>query len=200
MRFTPHARVASHPNDAALHHGAASHTPAPPTRDGVKAYADIRAELESVAGRVNGRFGDFDWVPVRYVHRSYPRDRLATVYRFARVGLVTPLRDGMNLVAKEYVAAQDPEDPGVLVLSHFAGAAEQLKDALLVNPYDSGNVAAAIERGLEMGLEERRARHRALLRNVVRENVDWWQSRFLSALDRTGVEKSHAPRTPVAVA
>jgi trehalose 6-phosphate synthase len=113
---------------------------------------------------------------------------------------VTPLRDGMNLVAKEYVAAQDPEDPGVLVLSHFAGAAEQLKDALLVNPYDSGNVAAAIERGLEMGLEERRARHRALLRNVVRENVDWWQSRFLSALDRTGVEESHAPRTPVAVA
>src|SRR5262245_60998256 len=173
---------------------------APPTRDGVKAYADIRAELESAAGRVNGRFGDFDWTPVRYVHRSYPAARLATVYRYARVGLVTPLRDGMNLVAKEYVAAQDPEDPGVLVLSHFAGAAEQLKDALLVNPYGSGNVAAAIERGLEMGLEERRARHRALLRNVVRENVDWWQSRFLSALDRTGVEKAEAPRAPVAVA
>ena len=173
---------------------------APPTRDGVKAYADIRAELESAAGRVNGRVGDFDWVPVRYVHRSYPRDRLATVYRCARVGLVTPLRVGMNLVAKEYVAAQDPEEPGVLVLSHFAGAAEQLKDALLVNPYDGGNVAAAIERGLEMGLEERRARHRALLRNVVRENVDWWHSRFLNALDRTGVEKFHAPRTPVAVA
>jgi trehalose 6-phosphate synthase len=173
---------------------------APPTRDGVKAYADIRAELESAAGRVNGRFGDFDWVPVRYVHRAYPRDRLATVYRLARVGLITPLRDGMNLVAKEYVAAQDPEDPGVLILSHFAGAAEQLKDALLVNPYDSGNVAAAIERGLEMGLEERRARHRALLRNVVRENVDWWYSRFLSALDRSSVEKSKPPRTPVAVA
>ena len=106
----------------------------------------------------------------------------------------------MNLVAKEYVAAQDPEDPGVLIPSHFAGAAEQLKDALLVNLYDSGNVAAAIERGLEMGLEERRARHRALLRNVVRENVDWWYSRFLSAPRPDRRRKSKPPRTPVAVA
>ena len=85
-------------------------------------------------GRINGAFADIDWAPIRYVNRNYRRDELAGIYRAARVGLVTPLRDGMNLVAKEYVAAQDPDDPGVLILSRFAGAARQMTEALIVNP------------------------------------------------------------------
>ena len=102
---------------------------APPTREGVEAYGAIREELERLTGHVNGRFGDLSWSPVRYINRAVPRAVLAGLFRRCRVGLVTPLRDGMNLVAKEYVAAQDPDDPGVLVLSQFAGAAEQLEEA-----------------------------------------------------------------------
>ena len=100
------------------------------------------------AGRINGAYGEADWTPIRYVNRAYSRTALAGLYRASRVGLVTPLRDGMNLVAKEYVAAQDPDDPGVLVLSRFAGAAHECKEALLVNPYDTEAVAAAINRAL----------------------------------------------------
>src|SRR5262249_18695080 len=96
---------------------------APPTRESVEAYLGIRQQLESLAGSINGQFGEIDWVPIHYIHRSTPRRRLSGLYRSARIGMVTPLRDGMNLVAKEYVAAQDSEDPGVLVLSRFAGAA-----------------------------------------------------------------------------
>ena len=99
---------------------------APPTRESVEAYSDIRQQLESLAGSINGRFGELDWVPIHYIHRSTPRRRLGDIYRSSRIGMVTPLRDGMNLVAKEYVAAQDPADPGVLILSQFAGAAEEM--------------------------------------------------------------------------
>ena len=109
---------------------------APPTRESVEAYSDIRQQLETLAGSINGRFGELDWVPIHYIHRSTPRRRLAGIYRSSRIGMVTPLRDGMNLVAKEYVAAQDPEDPGVLILSQFAGAAEEMGEALIVNPYN----------------------------------------------------------------
>src|SRR3546814_10344036 len=98
---------------------------APPSRSDVETYQNIRDSLDQLSGRINGAHADIDWVPIRYVNRGYPRDALAGVYRAARIGLVTPLRDGMNLVAKEYVAAQDPDDPGVLILSRFAGAAEQ---------------------------------------------------------------------------
>ncbi|MCV4600101.1 trehalose-6-phosphate synthase, partial [Escherichia coli] len=93
----------------------------------------IRRELEHLCGQINGDYGELDWMPVRYIHRTLARKRLPGLCRAARVALVTPLRDGMNLVAKEYIAAQDPGDPGVLVLSRFAGAAEQLREALLVN-------------------------------------------------------------------
>src|SRR6185312_10789292 len=136
---------------------------APPTRGSVEAYSDIRQQLESLAGSINGRFGELDWVPIHYIHRSTPRRRLAGIYRSSRIGMVTPLRDGMNLVAKEYVAAQDPEDPGVLILSQFAGAAEEMEDALIVNPYDIETTADAIRSAMEMSLEERQRRHRALL-------------------------------------
>jgi trehalose 6-phosphate synthase len=169
---------------------------APPTREGLAAYDAIRAELERLTGRVNGRFGDFSWSPINYVHRMVPRPILAGLFRRCRVGLVTPLRDGMNLVAKEYVAAQDPEDPGVLVLSEFAGAAEQLEEALIVNPHDPANVAAAIHRALEMPLGERRARQRALWARVADQDIAWWRERFLGALTKASPATSQpAKRT-----
>ena len=165
---------------------------APPTREDVAAYAEIREELEGLSGAINGAYGDFDWTPVRYVHRSVPRETLAALFRGSRVGLVTPLRDGMNLVAKEYVAAQDAEDPGVLVLSRFAGAAEELDAAEIVNPYDHDEVAQALQRALTMGIDARRERHAALLESVRARDVSAWRESFLDALSRAAAE--HAGR------
>ena len=164
---------------------------APPTRASVEAYADIRQQLEALAGSINGRFGELDWVPIHYIHRSTPRRRLADIYRSSRIGMVTPLRDGMNLVAKEYVAAQDPEDPGVLVLSQFAGAAEELTEALIVNPYNIEETADVIRAALEMPLTERRTRHEALMTAVRKHDVASWSQSFLSQLDR--VTSGHDP-------
>jgi len=155
---------------------------APPSREKVNTYQEIRADLDSLSGRINGEFADIDWVPIRYVNRGYPRQQLAGIYRAARVGLVTPLRDGMNLVAKEYVAAQDPEDPGVLILSSFAGAAAQLKEAVLVNPYSADEVAEAIATAFAMPRDERIRRWKALIANVRSEDVFWWCDHYLSAL------------------
>jgi trehalose 6-phosphate synthase len=163
---------------------------ASPSRENVSAYSDILRELETLCGSINGNFGDLDWMPVRYIHRTVARSRLPGLYRASRVALVTPLRDGMNLVAKEYVAAQDPEDPGVLVLSRFAGAAEQLTEALLVNPYDSEGTAAAILLALQMPLEERRKRHEALMRVVREYDVHWWCGSFLASLGETQAEEA----------
>ena len=159
---------------------------AAPSREDVDAYGDIRRELEGLCGAINGDFGDLDWMPIRYIHRTVARKRVPGLYAASRVALVTPLRDGMNLVAKEYIAAQDPADPGVLVLSRFAGAAEQLTDALLVNPYDTQATAEAIERALHMPLDERRLRHERLLAEIRRHDVHWWRERFLSALTEGG--------------
>jgi len=153
-----------------------------PSRETVEAYADLRRELESLCGAMNGDYGELEWMPVRYIHRTMARRRLPGLYAASRVALVTPLRDGMNLVAKEYVASQDPVDPGVLVLSRFAGAAEQMKDALLVNPYDTEATAEAIQRALHMPLEERRARHEQLLAGMRAQDVHWWCRRFLDEL------------------
>ncbi|ONF97448.1 alpha,alpha-trehalose-phosphate synthase (UDP-forming) [Sphingomonas jeddahensis] len=159
---------------------------APPSRATVQSYQEIRATLDALSGRINGAFAEIDWVPLRYVNRGLPRDVLAGAYRAARVGLVTPLRDGMNLVAKEFVAAQDPEDPGVLILSRFAGAAEQLTEALLINPYSPDEMADAIEQALAMPPDERIARWRKMYDNVVNEDVIWWRKRFTDVL--TAVE------------
>ena len=168
---------------------------APPTREEVKAYADIRHELEALSGEINGEFGDFDWTPVRYVHRNIARDTLAALYRGSQIGLVTPLRDGMNLVAKEYVAAQDEENPGVLVLSRFAGAAEDLAEALIVNPYDADEVARAMQRAIIMPREERIERHRALLARVREHDACNWMGGFLRALDAPPIAvRSTAPQ------
>ncbi|GGI80868.1 trehalose-6-phosphate synthase [Polymorphobacter multimanifer] len=157
---------------------------APPSRATVESYQIIRAQLDSLSGRINGAFADVDWVPLRYVNQSYPRAALAGIYRAARIGLVTPLRDGMNLVAKEFVAAQDPEDPGVLILSRFAGAAEQLDSALLINPYSPDDIADAIDKALAMSREERVARWRPMFENVRDESVIWWRRCFTDSLMR----------------
>jgi trehalose 6-phosphate synthase len=162
---------------------------ASPSREDVSAYTDILRELETLCGSINGNFGDLDWMPVRYIHRTVARARLPGLYRASRVALVTPLRDGMNLVAKEFLAAQDEADPGVLVLSRFAGAAEQLKEALLVNPYDTEGTAAAILLALQMPLEERRMRHQALMRTVRQYDVHWWCDTFLAALAEADAEQ-----------
>jgi trehalose 6-phosphate synthase len=170
---------------------------APPSREGVESYQEIRADLDALSGRINGEFASATWVPLRYVNRGYPRDQLAGIYRAARVGLVTPLRDGMNLVAKEFVASQDPDDPGVLVLSRFAGAAEQLTEALLINPHSPDEIADGIRRALDMPREERIARWRSLMDGVERENVHWWMKKFVKVLegDQTAVADPVTPYT-----
>jgi trehalose 6-phosphate synthase len=155
---------------------------ASPTRDDLEAYIDIRHELEAVSGAINGQFGDFDWTPVRYMHRTVERETLAALYRASRIGLVTPLRDGMNLVAKEYVAAQDEADPGVLILSRFAGAAEDLQEALIVNPYDIEEVAHAMRRAIDMTKQERVERHQALMGRIRQHDACNWMLSFLRAL------------------
>jgi len=155
---------------------------APTSRDDVDSYQEMRGELEGLSGRINGEFGTMDWVPVRYVNKSHRRDELAGIYRAAAVGLVTPLRDGMNLVAKEYVAAQDPEDPGVLILSRFAGAASQMRDALIVNPFSREEMSEALCRALSMPLDERKAHWQALKTGVMRDDVNAWRDAFVEQL------------------
>jgi alpha,alpha-trehalose-phosphate synthase [UDP-forming]/trehalose-phosphatase len=153
-----------------------------PSRADVPDYVEQRANVEGIVGRVNGQFGEAHWVPVRYLYRGYGRMHLSQLYRAAHVGYVTPLRDGMNLVAKEYVASQDPEDPGVLLLSEFAGAAAELRDALLTNPYFKDGMARDLDRALRMPLDERKARHARLLAVVERTTAQSWATSFLDAL------------------
>jgi trehalose 6-phosphate synthase len=155
---------------------------APPTRAGVRTYDTIRARLEQAAGNVNGKYADIDWVPIRYLNQAYDRDVLMSLYRLAAVGLVTPIRDGMNLVAKEYVASQDPEDPGMLVLSTLAGAASELSAAVLVNPYDRDGVADGLATAIEMARGERQERHQEMIAILKKNDIHAWCNGFLSAL------------------
>ncbi len=157
---------------------------APPSRTEVPEYVDIRHELETLAGNINGYFAEFDWIPVRYLNKGYTMQRLAGFYRIGRVGLVTPLRDGMNLVAKEFVAAQNPADPGVLVLSRFAGAAQELTEALIVNPFDVDDLSNAIQRAITMPLEERRQRWGAMMETLKKNDIFSWRDSFLSELEK----------------
>jgi len=161
----------------------------PRSREEVDEYRKLRSELDRLAGRINGRFSDFDWTPLRYSTRAAPRSTLAGLYRLARIGLVTPLRDGMNLVAKEYVAAQNDEDPGVLVLSKFAGAAQELTEALIVNPFDPDAIADAMHQALTMPLDERRERHLALKEKVYRTTAALYARNFVDALAARSVAK-----------
>lgn len=155
---------------------------APPSRSDIESYQQIRALLEQKTGQINGARSDVDMVPIRYVNKGHSTAELFGFYRGSKVGLVTPLRDGMNLVAKEYVAAQDPADPGVLILSRFAGAAEQLQDALLVNPHSPDDLAHNINIALDMPLAERRARWEKMVACVQDQNVQLWTESFLGDL------------------
>ncbi|MCB2107661.1 MAG: alpha,alpha-trehalose-phosphate synthase (UDP-forming), partial [Rhodobacteraceae bacterium] len=155
---------------------------APPTRSDVPEYREIRREIELMTGRISGKFSEYDWVPLRYVNRGYSQTALAGLYRTARVGFVTPLRDGMNLVAKEYVAAQDDADPGVLILSRFAGAAAELGEALIVNPYDEDDMSEALEAALDMSLSERKRRWQTMMHTLTKHDINAWQNAFLTML------------------
>ena len=154
----------------------------------VKQYSAIESEVTGLIGKVNGRFGDAAWTPIRYVNRSYSRTVLAGIYRTADVAMTIPLRDGMNLAAKEFLAAQDPDDPGALMLSPFAGAAVELDKALIVNPHETDAVAAALKRALEMPLDERRERHAPMLSHLSKNDIKRWARSYTSTLvdSRTG--------------
>jgi trehalose 6-phosphate synthase len=146
------------------------------------AYQDIRHQLETEAGRINGKYGTLGWTPLYYLNQHFDRRLLMKIFRLTDIGLVTPLRDGMNLVAKEYVAAQNPEDPGVLVLSRFAGAANELTSALIVNPYDRDEVAAALNQALTMPLDERISRYNDMMDVLRKNDITHWRKSYLKDL------------------
>jgi trehalose 6-phosphate synthase len=157
----------------------------PKSRVEVPEYIAMDEEVSTLVGKINGKHGEPGWTPIRYINKSYSRAALAGLYRSADIGLVTPLRDGMNLVAKEYVAAQDPENPGVLILSQFAGAAHELGGAIVVNPYEAEAVATAIEQALRMPIEERKERHKGMFEHLATHDIDLWAETFLNALGET---------------
>jgi trehalose 6-phosphate synthase len=167
----------------------------PHSRSGIPEYNDIGRLVGEAVGRINGNFGEASWTPLRYINKAHSRTALAGLYRAARAGLVTPLRDGMNLVAKEFVAAQDAADPGVLILSRFAGAARECTAALLVNPYDHEGVAIAINRALSMSQEERVARHAVNFKALLRNDLGQWAERFLETLEHP----PHAAPAPLQI-
>jgi trehalose 6-phosphate synthase len=159
-----------------------------PSRGQIAAYSHLQAELASLVSDVNGRHGEVDWTPIRYLNKGFPQPVLAGFYRAAQVALVTPLHDGMNLVAKEYVAAQDPANPGVLVLSDFAGAAQELEAAVQVNPHDVDDVAQKLTLALTMPQDERRARWTVMMERLRSASVQSWFESFLSELRGTGFQ------------
>ncbi|WP_189990618.1 alpha,alpha-trehalose-phosphate synthase (UDP-forming) [Thalassobaculum fulvum] len=163
---------------------------AAPSRLLVPEYRAIQGELEALSGRINARFGMVDWTPIRLMHRTVDHAQVAALLRASRVGMVTPLRDGMNLVAKEFVAAQDPDDPGVLVLSRFASAAEELPTALQVNPHDVEATARELRTALQMPLDERRERWRTMMEHLAVHDVHRWGRTFLETLSNS---RSGAP-------
>lgn len=156
---------------------------APPSREDIGSYQNIREILEQKCGQINGARSDVDLVPIRYVNKGYLQEELFGFYRASKIGCVTPLRDGMNLVAKEYIAAQDPENPGVLVLSRFAGAAQQMEDALLVNPHSPDDLAHNIRLALDMPLAERKQRYEKLIGTVKEDNVLCWTQDFIGDME-----------------
>jgi trehalose 6-phosphate synthase len=187
--------------DARLDRGLTFLQIAPESRSSAARYQALQREIKLEVANVNSDYGDVDWVPIRFVMKAFKRETLAGFYRLARVGLVTPLRDGMNLVAKEYVAAQDAADPGVLILSRFAGTASELEDALLVNPFDMDQMADAIGRALAMPLAERRRRWERMMAALRANPLESWSRRFLEQLrspivlgDRRGA--GGGPRRP----
>jgi trehalose 6-phosphate synthase len=170
-----------------------------PSRGQIEAYRRLQGELAALVSEINGRHGEVDWSPIRYLNKGFSQAKLAGFYRTAQVGLVTSLHDGMNLVAKEYIAAQNPSDPGVLVLSKFAGAAKQLDAALLVNPNDIDGLARAISDAFVMPREERRERWEAMMKTLEASSLQAWFSDFVTALNACAPPSRVAPR-PTATA
>ncbi len=154
-----------------------------PSRQGVAAYRRSKREIDEMVGRINGRFSDGIWVPIRYLYRSFSLAELMAYYRAADVALVTPLRDGLNLVAKEYVAARIHAD-GVLILSEFAGVAEQLQEALIVNPYNLEELAGALAQALAMRQEEQHVRMVAMQARIKQQDITWWADEFLQRMNQ----------------
>jgi trehalose 6-phosphate synthase len=169
---------------------------ATPSRGGIEAYGNLQNELAKLVSDVNGRHGEVDWTPIRYLNKGYSQTVLAGLYRTAQVGVVTPLHDGMNLVAKEYVAAQNPADPGVLVLSKFAGAANELDTALQVNPHDIDGMARTIATALTMPLTERRMRWEAMMAKLNAGTIQRWFADFVEALQETRSDKGASEEPP----
>src|SRR5262245_44867997 len=168
-----------------------------PSRSTIEAYRSLQHEIAALVGEINAKHSEIDWSPIRYVTKGFRQSTLAGFYRSSAVGLVTPLQDGMNLVAKEYIAAQDPADPGVLVLSRFAGAARELDGAMKVDPQDIEAVARQIATALMMSLDERRARWQNMMDVLLRHSIHAWFSDFMQALKttRTSVFTPLATRT-----
>jgi trehalose-6-phosphate synthase len=152
-----------------------------PSRTKVADYALLKRQVDEVVGRVVGRFSSDGWVPVRYLYTQLEPRELVAYYQAADIALLTPLRDGMNLVAKEYIASQT-SDSAVLILSEFAGAAEELTEALLVNPYDIDQIAARLKQAMEMPIKEKRRRLLDLQRGIEGNNLEHWSNRFLQNL------------------
>jgi trehalose-6-phosphate synthase len=171
---------------------------ATPTREAVEHYQDERHEVERLVGEINGRYSRIGLPVVHYLYRTLEYEELIGLYRAGDVMLVTPFRDGMNLVAKEYCAAHIDGD-GVLVLSEFAGAADELTDAVLVNPHDDAALQQAIRTGVEMHRHERRARMAALRDQISKSDVQGWADRFLASLNEAAdARAAEAGRRPVA--
>ena len=167
---------------------------ASPSRERVEAYQTLREEVEGTVGRINGQHGQVGYAPVHYLHQSYPREEMAALYLAADVMLVTPLRDGMNLVAKEYVAARYDQG-GTLVLSEFTGAADELAGAFLVNPHDIEGMKNAIVRAATATTPaEARRRMRAMRRRVREHDVARWAASFLDTLNGTAQPGGHSVR------
>jgi trehalose 6-phosphate synthase len=173
---------------------------ATPSRESIEAYGNLQSEVARLVSEVNGRHGEVDWTPIRYLNKGFGQSVLAGLYRTAQVGVVTPLNDGMNLVAKEYVAAQSPVDPGVLVLSKFAGAADELDTALLVNPHDIDGMARTIAMALSMPLNERRLRYEAMMAKLHRHSIQQWFADFVDSLQDTDIDEPEIEPLPAATA
>ena len=163
---------------------------ATPSRGAIEAYGNLQSEVAKLVSEVNGQHGEVDWTPIRYLNKGFGQAVLAGLYRTAQVGVVTPLQDGMNLVAKEYVAAQNPVDPGVLVLSKFAGAANELDTALIVNPHDIDGMARTIATALSMPLTERRMRWEAMMAKLRKHTIQQWFADFTDALNDCRLDRN----------
>jgi trehalose-6-phosphate synthase len=155
---------------------------ATPSRNKIEEYCDMKKEIDEAVGSINGRFGSEEWTPVMYFYRKIPQQLLLAYYKAADVGLLTPIRDGMNLIAKEFAASKDED--GVLILSEFAGAAEELNEAIMVNPYDIQATAEAIKTAVEIPAEEKRQRFQAMKEKVKEHDSGWWLKNFLEEWER----------------